>query len=275
MKTSPRSSLTLDFAVLASATCTLAQTSGTYNNQTAGPPGPMQNGQTPNGSMQHGPAPYGSMQSGPAPQRSVRAGSLNYLEGQVSANGQSLNLQAVGHFGLQKGQSLETADGYAEILLTPGAFLRVGQNSAFLMTAVGLADCRIQLIRGTALLEVDQIITGTHLEVTVGTTSLDLLKKGLYSFTANAPEVKVFDGKASVVGLNKARDIGKHDQILLANNDSLKKSSFDEKQAKDDPLYVWSEARSRDEAAQNKLVAQNSDGYSPAGTGWFWDPYTN
>jgi len=242
MKTS---SLQLVAALLASATLTFAQTSG-----------------------------YNSTQATPSPE-SVRPGSLNYVEGQVSSNGQPLDPQEVGHFALQPGQSLETGNGYAEVLLTPGSFLRVGPNSEFRMTSVGLADTRINLGRGNALLEADQVIAGTHLEVTVGNTSGDLLKKGLYEFSANPQDFKVFDGKLDVIGASKTVDIGKGNQIAMANGDNLKKVSFDLNQAKTDPLYVWSEARSRDEAARNQLVAQNSVGYVPVGSGWFWDPYAN
>jgi hypothetical protein len=239
MKTS---SLKLVASLLASATLTLAQTSG-YNNTQA-----------------------------PSPE-SVRPGSLNYVEGQVSSNGQPLDPHEVGHFALQPGQSLETGNGYAEVLLTPGAFLRIGPNSEFRLTSVGLADTRINLGRGNALIEADQVIAGTHLEVTVVNTSGDLLKKGLYEFSVNPQDMRVFDGKLNVVGTTKSREIGKGDQIALANGDNLKKVSFDLNQAKTDPIYVWSEARSRDEASRNQLVAQNPVGYAPVGGGWFWDPY--
>lgn len=202
-------------------------------------------------------------------------GALNYVEGQVSANGQTLTPQSVGHFSLQVGQTLGTGNGHAEVLLTPGTFLRVGPNSQFRMTSIGLADARITLVQGTALIEADQLVKGSHVEVTMGNTSVDLLKKGLYEFTANPPSTKVLDGQAEVVDLANRRKIGKHDQVSLANNPNLKKTSFDEKQEKQDELYVWSEARSQSEAAQNQLVAQNSIGYTPVGNGWFWDPYTN
>jgi hypothetical protein len=205
---------------------------------------------------------------------SVRPGSLNYVEGQVSANGAALNPQAVGHVALQPGQSLETANGYAEVLLTPGAFLRVGPNSELRMSAIGLADTRINLIRGNALVEADQVIEGAHLEVTLGSTSADIVKKGLYGFSTDPADIKVFEGKLEVIGQTKSREIGKGDQVPIAG-DNLKKSGFDVKQAKSDALYVWSETRSRDEAAQNKLVAQNPYGYAPVGGGWFWDPSAN
>jgi hypothetical protein len=259
MKTGSNHHLRLVVALLATATCSFAQAPGGYNNQ------PAQQ-------MQPGSMPPGGMPPAELP----RPGSVNYVQGQVSAAGQPLTLQSVGHFALQPGQALDTAnDGYVEVLLTPGAFLRVGPDSQLSVTAVGLADTRINLVRGNALVEVDQLISGTHLEVTLASTSVDMLKKGLYGFTAIPPGLRVFDGKADVVGLTNHDDVGKSDQVLLVDNPKLKKSGFDENQAKQDPLYVWSAARSRAESDQNKLVAQNSAGYYPVGDGWFWDPYAN
>lgn len=242
--------------LLASATLGLAQTSG-YNN----------------------PEPYGSVhnnsQTVQAPQ-SVRPGSLNYVEGQVSSNGQVLTPQAVGHFELQPGQSVATATGYAEILLTPGAFLRVGPNSEVSLASAGLSNTRIDLIHGSAMIEADQVIEGTQLQVGLGSSNTaEVLKKGLYSFDAGQQSARVLDGKLKVVNATSSKDIGKGDQIVLANGDNLKKTDFSMSQAKHDPLYVWSEARSRDEAGQNLMAAQNYHGYAPVNGGWFWDPYAS
>jgi hypothetical protein len=263
MKTDSNHRLKLVVALLATAaTCGFAQAPGDNPQAQQMQPGSMPAGGMPPGGM--------------PPAQLPRPGSLNYVQGQVSSAGQPLTLQAVGHFALQPGQAVDTAnDGYVEVLLTPGAFLRVGPNSEFSVTAVGLADTRINLTRGSALVEVDQLIAGTHLEVTLAATSVDMLKKGLYSFTTAPPGVSVFDGKADVVGQTVRRDVGKHDQLALEDNPKFKKSSFAESQAKLDPLYVWSSARSHAESDQNKLVSQNSAGYYPVGDGWFWDPYTS
>lgn len=259
MKTDAKHLVRLVIALLAVAACTLAQAPTGYNNQ-------------PEQQMQPGSMPPGGMPPAELP----RPGSVNYVHGQVSYAGQAVGIQSVGHFSLQLGQPVDTgSDGYIEVLLTPGAFLRVGPNSQFNLTAVGLADTRINLVHGNALVEIDQLISGTHVEVTLESTSVDMLKKGLYSFATGPPVLRVFDGKADVVGMKNHHDAAKHDQILLSDNPALKKSSFDENQAKQDPLYVWSAARSRAESDQNKLVSQNPAGYYPVGDGWFWDPYTH
>src|SRR3569833_4600137 len=59
--------------------------------------------------------------NGPA---SISPGTLNYVEGRVTLDGRPV---AAGTSVLvQPGQTLATADGFVEVLLTPGAFLRVG-----------------------------------------------------------------------------------------------------------------------------------------------------
>ena len=53
---------------------------------------------------------------------SASPGTLNYIEGQASIEGHPLSSQSVGNTTLQAGQVLATANGKAEILLTPGIF---------------------------------------------------------------------------------------------------------------------------------------------------------
>src|SRR5690349_19930772 len=82
-------------------------------------------------------------------------GTVNYVEGYVASNGSQL------HSGnttvLEANQMLDTKQGKAELLLIPGAYLRVGNESRIRMVAAGLADTRVELVRGSALLEVDDI----------------------------------------------------------------------------------------------------------------------
>src|SRR4051812_12433807 len=66
-------------------------------------------------------------------------GAVNYIEGQVMLNGQPLSSRAAGSTVVGPNQAIGTADGYAEVLLTPGAFLRIGHNSEVRLATVGLA----------------------------------------------------------------------------------------------------------------------------------------
>src|SRR5260370_11554546 len=49
-------------------------------------------------------------------------GTLNYVEGQASMGAETLRSKSIGSAELQSGQSLNTYNGRAEVLLTPGGF---------------------------------------------------------------------------------------------------------------------------------------------------------
>src|SRR5215469_9955361 len=77
-------------------------------------------------------------------------GSINYIEGQVSMNEQPVDAQSIGSVTLQPGQSLTTGNGKAEVLLTPGVFLRVGDSSSIEMASASLIDTAVKLDEGRA-----------------------------------------------------------------------------------------------------------------------------
>ena len=75
-----------------------------------------------------------------AANETANPGTLNYVEGQVVIGNQSLEPQSVGSTVLMPGQFLSTERGKAEILLTPGVFLRVGEQSSLELVSAGLTD---------------------------------------------------------------------------------------------------------------------------------------
>ena len=76
-------------------------------------------------------------------------GTVNYIEGQAAIGAQALTEKSVGSSKLEAGQSLSTENGRAEILLTPGIFLRVDQHSSLQMISPGLADTIMTLRQGS------------------------------------------------------------------------------------------------------------------------------
>lgn len=251
------------FGLLASAVLGFSQITGMQ-----APAGPVPGSQTTTYSAAPG-RPAGPNMTTPG---SIAPGTINYVEGQVSLDNRPLGPS--GPVVVQPGQTLVTGNGFAEILLTPGAFLRLGHNSEIRLIAAGLAETKAQLDRGDAIVEVDQFIKGTNLAVVMNGATAQLDKKGLYDFDAGQQAVRVLDGKATVIEAAGSKSVGKDDQLLLASATPLKKTSFDSNTVKAQPLYVWSEARSQDESQANVAVAQNVAAYGGwYGPGWYWDPY--
>lgn len=204
-----------------------------------------------------------------------RPGTLNYVEGTAYLNGQPLNPKDAGSIDLEPGQELTTATGKAEVLLTPGVYLRVGSNSAVKMVSPDLAESSVQLDRGRAGVEVDYIQKENHVEIADNGVSTRLLQKGYYEFNASTPEVRVFSGKAAVqVADGKTRDVKAHHELMLAaeaNGKPLadeKPLSFSvSKVADSDQLYDWSKLRSED-LAENATPDEAYPGYP----GYYWEP---
>ena len=202
-------------------------------------------------------------------------GTVNYVEGEVALNGRPLTQQSVGSVTLAPGQDLKTGNGYAEVLLTPGSFLRLGNRSEIQLESAGLANAHVLFLSGSGLLEVDQLIKGTDLSIDMNRDSAHVLKNGLYDFDDSAQAVRVLDGKLRVDSAVSSKEIGRDDQILFANGDNFKKTDFSSSLVKDTPLYTWSQARSQIEAQENLTAAQYANNYVAAGPGWYWDPYLN
>src|ERR1700674_2723056 len=87
---------------------------------------------------------------------SAKAGGVNAVSGRAevrsapSADWQLLNVTD----DLRAGDFVRTGrDGLVEMLLNPGAYLRVAENSEFQLTNNSLEALEIKLIRGTAIIE--------------------------------------------------------------------------------------------------------------------------
>jgi len=201
----------------------------------------------------------------------ARPGTLNYVEGQAAMGGQSLDAKSVGTE-LGVGQSITTLTGKAEILLTPGVFLRLGPNSSAKLTAAGLADTEVQLDQGHAMIEVDQIFPENHLRVVEGPFAIDLQKKGLYDFDAAEHQVRVFDGEAVATnGSHRIELKGGHELNVAAGD--FKVHGFDKKAFEGD-LYNWSSLRSSYLAEANITVARTYvSGPGFWGAGWYWNSW--
>ncbi len=206
----------------------------------------------------------------------ARPGTINYVEGPAYLDGQPINNKDIGSITLEAGQELRTGSGKAEVLLTPGVFLRLDSNSTVKMISPDLTLTQIEVEQGRAGIEVDEIHDQNNLQVIDANVTTRLNKTGYYEFDANKPTALVFKGKATVeLGDGKSRDIKKHHELGLtsAGGNALanqKPSDFDVHAQ--DSLYQWSSLRSQYLAEANNQMAGEyaTAGYYP---GWYWNPY--
>lgn len=210
--------------------------------------------------------------------RTAVPGTLNYVEGQVAIDDQAVDAKSVGSAILQPGQSLSTNNGKAEVLLTPGVFLRLDDQSSARMVSTSLTSTGVSLDQGRALVEVSEIHHENNLRVTADGFTTQVVKTGLYDFDAARAQVRVFSGKAVVFdGDRKVKLDGGH-EVNLTSPGTLKSQKFDKQEYNQTDLYRWSSLRSSYLAEANvdaaRLYVVNG-GYGPGwfGAGWYWDPW--
>ena len=204
-------------------------------------------------------------------------GTVNYIEGQASIGAQALSEKSIGSTKLAAGQSLSTENGRAEILLTPGIFLRVGENSSLQMNSPGLADTITTLQKGRAMIEVAEIRPENNVRIAENNSSTQLLKPGLYEFDTDHGLISVFDGKAVVQVAGQQIQVKGGHQLNLDAVGKLKARKFDKKAYTDD-FYRWASLRASYLAEANVDSARTYGGgvgWSPTawyGDGWYWNP---
>ena len=142
---------------------------------------------------------------------SAKAGGINAVTGRtVHAQGNSDWEQLTIKDNLEAGDIVKTGgDGRVEMLLNPGSYLRVAENSEFELTNNSLDNLEVRLVRGTAIVEA----TGaddTEMMINIITphAKMAIVRRGLY-------RLKVVPGDVTELIVRKGR-------VLLADSQQTK-----------------------------------------------------
>ena len=116
---------------------------------------------------------------------STRAGLVNYVQG-------AANIKAT--TSVPAGAPIETGPGgTVEILLNPGSYLRLGENSGAVLDKTELTDMALHITHGSAVIEAKGFEKKSPLQVTAGTRKMEIISDGVYSISDD--KVIVIDGK--------------------------------------------------------------------------------
>lgn len=208
---------------------------------------------------------------------SAHSGVIHYIEGQVTVDGAAIHPKSTEFPDIKPDQVLATEDGRAEILLTPGVFLRLPENSSVRMISNSLADTRIEIVSGSALFEVGQLLRNNAIAAKVQDVEIALPKPGLYRIDADPARLRVYDGEARVTAAAGSIEVKRGREIAL-DAPTLETRNFDAKST--DAFYRWSARRSEYVAAANVIAAKTASnsgygsGFASGGYGsWAWNPW--
>ncbi len=215
---------------------------------------------------------------------SARAGMIQHIEGDVQIDGKTVTMPAREKMFSQlpevkKGSTMTTAEGRAEVLLSPGVTLRLGEDSAFKMIDSDLADTKLEIVKGIAIVEVLEVLKENLVTVKAGQSSIEFRKAGVYKLhVSEKSEILVYDGAAEVTVAGQTKTVKKGNAVSLENVTLARKFSTE----KGDALLRWSMRRSSYMAMANvsaATAARSYGGNSYYGQGgmglggWMWNPY--
>jgi hypothetical protein len=201
---------------------------------------------------------------------SAKAGLVQVADGDVFVNDNAIETRVAEFTDLKNTDVLRTAEGRAEVLLTPGSFLRLGENSSFRMLSSRLNDVRLEVLQGEALVEITELLTDNAVTVTLGNSSFALTKGGIFRFDANPARLRVYKGEAfAQLGDKQVRV--KEGRQETFNGSDWTQSGFDTNDT--DALYRWSQRRAENIAVANVSAArQSGSSYDSFGYGGYGAP---
>jgi hypothetical protein len=133
----------------------------------------------------------------------ARPGVIHHFEGEIELNGYKLTADLPIFHIMGDRSLLRSADGRAEVLLNPCTQLRLGDRSALRMVSNSLTAARVELMAGSAVLQLDGGPKSGSVEMNLGGNTIQLARAGIYRFDAEPPRLRVFNGQAAVPGVGK------------------------------------------------------------------------
>lgn len=203
---------------------------------------------------------------------SAHSGTIHYVEGKVTLDGDTVEPHFAQFPEVGNDHVLATEQGRAEVLMTPGVFLRLSEDSSFRMISNQLADTQIEILSGDALLEVDDLPKDNAITVKFLDSTTGLTRKGLYRFDAERHVIRVYQGSAST-NLGEHTASAHSGKEIKVENDKLVSDFFNAKDT--DPFYRWAERRSEYIATANVSAARQAGalGLTSSTSSWAWNPY--
>ncbi len=202
---------------------------------------------------------------------SAHSGMIHYVEGRVLLDGQPVEPKATEFPEVKNDQTLATEEGRAEVLLTPGVFLRLSEDSSFRMVSNRLSDTSFQVVSGEALIEVMELLKDNVITVQFKGATASLARRGLYRFDADRGTLRVYEGETSVTSGEQSIVARRGKEVAVG--DALQATNFDPKDT--DPFYRWAERRSEYISTANVSAARQAGslGLLASSGSWAYNPY--
>jgi hypothetical protein len=190
---------------------------------------------------------------------STHSGVVHFFEGTVFLGDQPLESHLGRYPSVPKGAELRTANGRAEVLLTPGVFLRMKDHSAIRMVANDLADTQVELLAGSIIVESGEPNSGTSVTLIYQGWGIHLLRKGTCRIDSEPPRLWVRQGELEVFSKDDRQPVAVEAGMSLSLGDVLARDVLAPERSIGEPkdkLQDWANGRSESISADDAITAQ-------------------
>lgn len=223
---------------------------------------------------------------------STKAGFVNKVEGRVLIQRQE---NAEGERGraslgtqMKDGDLLITQTrGRAEVLLTPGSYLRLYQDTEVRAINTSLAAPHFSVVKGSVIIEAAQITKGTAIQIDTPNGPVAIGKEGIQRIdvATNGTSVSVRQGEIVLGTADQLLEkygtkVGKGKMVRLAGTNSFTSGEQPmiaklNKDGETDDFDVWSYSRAQLLMQANSAALRRSSVQDSMALGWFYDPFYN
>ncbi len=202
---------------------------------------------------------------------SAKSGLIHYTEGDVKIGNQAASPNNGTFQSLSNGKELATFEGRAEMLLGPGQFVRLNENSAVRMVSNKLDSTRVDLLKGSILVEMVDADKNAPVTIGFGGNTIELRKAGLYRIDASDARLRVFEGEAVVMANGQTVTAKKSKEISMGA--VLAQNGFDASAG--DEFTRWAQRRAGYIATANVSGARDlfSSGQNWSANNWAYNPW--
>jgi hypothetical protein len=198
---------------------------------------------------------------------SASSGVLQYFEGKVVLDGKPIEHKAAVFPSLNNGSSISTEKGRAELLLTPGVYLRLDENSGARMISNSLSDTRLELTQGSAILDNFNASPSDAIVLIYEGSEVRFATPGIYRMDSDVGELQAYSGDATVTHHGVRTTVDSSHRYYFGLELTTGKTG----DGMTDEFYDWASNRSNvigdqtQMAAADQADAQNPDPGGSAG----------
>ncbi len=186
---------------------------------------------------------------------SASSGLLQYFEGTVLLDSKPIEHKAAVFPSMSNGSTLNTEKGRAELLLTPGVYLRLDDKSSVQMVSNSLTKTRLDLTGGSAILDNLSAASADAIVLGYEGSEIRFPKPGIYRIDSDVGELQVYSGECKVTRNKVSTTVDSSHLYYFALQLTTQKFG----DGATDEFYDWASNRNSVMADQNQLASAGQD----------------